>query len=250
MTILDHMEAKIALKRKALSLRKKGLSYNEIRKHVPVAKSSLSLWLKHIPLSEEHRGRLYTKQVEFLSHGMASQKERRKKQIESIVLEARKEISTPLSPETYRLLGAALYWAEGSKTNGFEITNSDPVLILFMVDWFEKVFQIPRTSLRVSMNIYRQQNEPDLKKFWSEITGIPLQNFGKAFVKPENKGYKKNNLYYGTVKVRVPKGTDMRIQVFGWIQSALQEFSPTIESAQLRWSHLREVQRPPVNLRP
>lgn len=232
----------------AVVLRKKGLSYNEIRQQIPVAKSSLSLWLKHIRLSSKHRDRLYTKQIQILSRGASSQVERRKREIALIIENAKKEISLPLSSETHRFLGAALYWAEGSKTKNFAITNSDPVLIVFMVCWFKKMFDISPLVLKAHLNIYSQQNEAEVKQFWSEITGIPIENFGKSFIKPVSKGFKKNNLYYGTIKVYVPKGTDMRHRTLAWIQTALQDSIPTIESTLLRWSHLTKIGRPPVNI--
>ena len=248
--IMRGMIRKMDMRTLAIALRKKGLSYNEIRQQVPVAKSSLSLWLKHIRLSAKHRKRLYTKQIQILSRGTPSQVERRKREVVLITENARKEISLPLSSETHRFLGAALYWAEGSKTKNFAITNSDPLLIVFMTHWFKKMFGISPSTLKAHLNIYSQQNEKEVKKFWSEITGIPIENFGKSFVKPTNKGFKKNNLYYGTIKVYVPKGTDMRHKTLAWIRAALQDSIPAIESAVLRWSHLTTVERPPVNINP
>lgn len=233
----------------AVRLRKRGYSYNEIRQRVPVAKSTLSLWLKELPLSIEHRQRLYTKNVLLLARGPNSQKERRKREVENIIRLARNEISLPLSQETFRLMGAALYWAEGSKTKKFEFTNSDPSFIVFMIRWVEKIFGVPRKILRARLNMYPQQNEEQLKKFWSELTGVPLENFGKSFIKPPNKGHKKNNLYYGTIKILVPKGTDTRHRVFGWIEATLKDVEPKIKLATRRWVSLKETPRP-INIAP
>jgi len=49
--------------------------------------------------------------------------------------------------------GAALYWSEGSKTNKFEVTNSDRHFILFMVKWFERVFEVLSEDLKACLNI-------------------------------------------------------------------------------------------------
>jgi len=245
---MEGMEKKMEMRVLATALRKKGLSYNEIRQQVPVAKSSLSLWLKNVRLSPKHRARLYTKQVQILSRGTPSQVERRKREIALIMRDAKEEIPLPLSFETYRFLGAALYWAEGSKTKSFTIANSDPVLIAFMISWFKKMFDVSPSTLKAHLNIYSQQNEKEVKQFWSDITRIPIENFGKTFIKPTNKGFKKNNLYYGTIKVYVPKGTDMRYKTLAWIHVALQDAIPAIESKILRWSQLKTVERPPVNI--
>ena len=232
------------LKAKAIELRKKGLSYGEIKKEVHVAKSTLSLWLKAIPLTEKQKKRLYTKSVLILARGPQSQKERRLREIAKIIEEAEKEIQLPLSFETYRLIGAFLYWAEGDKTKNFEITNSDPYFILFMVKWLQRALGVFPQNLRAWLNIYPQQDELELKQFWSQLTSIPIKNFGKSFVKPPNKGYKKNNLYFGTIKIYVQKGIDMRHRVFGWIKAVLKDIAPEVELTQKEWKSLKEVPRP------
>jgi hypothetical protein len=232
------------LKKKAIQLRKRGWSYGEIGRELGVAKSSVRLWCMNVLLTPEDRKRLYTKQIMLLARGPNCQKERRKREIAKIVEEAEKEIQTPLFFDAYQLFGAALYWAEGDKTRSFEITNSDPYFMLFMVKWFERVFKIPPQDLKARLNIYPQQNEEKIKRFWSQLTGIPLENFGKSFVKPPNKGYKKNNLYYGTIKIRVPKGTNMRHRTFGWIKAVLKEVDSQVKLVQKEWRSLKEVPRP------
>lgn len=232
----------------AVKFRQQGLSYNEIRKHVPVSKSTLSLWLKRVPLTPKQRARLYTKQIHVLSLGSQSQRERRLREVEEIIDKAVAEIRHPLSRDTYLLMGAALYWAEGSKGRMFELTNSDPHLILFMVRWIEKIFDMRRKNLKARLNIYPQQNEKKVKKFWSDLTGIPLTRFGKSFVKPKNKGYKKNNLYFGTMRIEVPKSSNIRHQVFGWIKGALLPISKEVAFVHRKWQHLTKVERP-VNLK-
>ncbi len=241
------MKALVDLQKEAIRLRRKGLSYNEIRKEINVAKSSLSLWLKHIELKPEHKARLYTKHIQFLNLGSQSQKERRAREVTGIIKNAEEEIKCPLSIDAYRLMGAALYWAEGSKNGLCQVTNSDPRLICFMVKWIGKMFNITPENLKARLNIYPQQSERQIKKFWSELTGIPVVRFGKSFVKPLSKGYKKNNLYYGTIKVEIPKSINIKHRIFGWVNAVLKE-STEINLAERRWQSLRTTRTIPVNL--
>lgn len=236
------------LKSKAIKLRKKGLSYNEIKNEISVAKSTLSLWLKNIPLDSEHLKRLYTKQIQSLSRGPQSQRERRLREVERIIAKAEQEIKLPLVFETRCLMGAALYWAEGSKGKRFRLTNSDPHLILFMVRWIKKVLGILPESLKARLNIYPQQNEIKIKKFWSELTGIPVKNFGKSYIKPLSKGYKKNNLYYGTMRVEIPKSADLQCKLLGWLNTACKDIDPKVQLTKKRWRILTKTSRP-VNLK-
>jgi len=231
------------LKAKAVKLRKMGLSYGEIKNKLNVSKSTLSLWLKEVELNEEQKKKFYTKRIEILSRGPQSQKERRQREIDKIIESAKKDIPIPISMEAYRLFGAALYWSEGNKKNGLAITNSDPHLILFIVKWFEKIFKVSPSSLKAWLNIYPQQNDSEIKQFWSQLTGIPVERFGKSYIKPLNKNYKKNNLYYGTITVTVPRGTDMRYKIFGWIKASLNDVSKTTKITQQKWKKLTEVSR-------
>lgn len=235
------------LKRGAVELRKRGFSYNEIRKTIPVAKSTLSLWLKEIPLSPKYRARLYTKQIQILSRGAQSQKNRRAKVVSEIIASSEKIIQHPLDTQTELLMGVMLYWAEGSKGKRLQITNSDPLLILYMSKWIQKFFHVSPRELKARLNIYPQQNESEIINFWSDLLKIPRKNFGKSFVKPLNKNYKKNNLYYGTIRVEVPKSTDMTYQVQGWIRGALSPSTPNLNSIMKKWECLTKTARP-VNL--
>lgn len=229
-------------------MRKQGHSYGEIRKKIGVSKGTLSAWLKDIPLSPEHRERLYTKQIQILSRGPQSQKERRKRQVDGIIEGSKSEIAIPLSEQAFKLFGAALYWGEGTKGNMFQVTNSDPRLILFMARWIEKIFHVKRTALKARLNVYPQQDEVRIKKFWSELTGIPLKNFGKTYVKPFSRDYKTNNLYYGTMRIEVPKSGDYIHQVYGWTQAVLQREDTYVRVIEKRWVRLTNTKRP-VNLR-
>ena len=49
------MLAKIEEKQKAIALRKRGYSYSEILAEVPVAKSTLSLWLRSVGLAKKQK---------------------------------------------------------------------------------------------------------------------------------------------------------------------------------------------------
>lgn len=235
------------LKSAAIKLRKQGNSYREISKKLDISKSTLSYWLKDVKLKPVHQRRLYTKQVRILSKGPKSQKERRAREVKLLVDQAKGSINLPLDGEVFRFFGVGLYWAEGAKGKMMQITNSDPHLILFMVRWLEKVFSVKPNKLRVYLNLYPQQDEAKIKKFWSDLTDIPLVNFGKTFIKPISKNFKKNNLYFGTVRIYVPRSTDLKYKMLGWLEALLQNVDPDVKLVQEKWLILRQTRRP-VNL--
>lgn len=55
------MKRKIKEKLKAIKLRGQGFSLNEILKEIDVSKSSVSEWVRNVPLSNSARKRLLTK---------------------------------------------------------------------------------------------------------------------------------------------------------------------------------------------
>ena len=74
-----------------------------------------------------------------------------------------------------------------------------------------------------------------------------MERFGKSFVKPLSTGFKKNNLYYGTIKIEIPKSINIKHRIFGWVSAVLKE-SIKAGLAERRWQPLRTARLIPVNL--
>lgn len=209
------MVRKWQLKEKARDLRKKGLSYKEIIQKVPVCKSTISLWCRDIELTDKQLARigsLYDRQCK----GARANQLKRQKEIKQIKKEAKKEINT-LGYHSFKIAGAMLYWAEGSKSNGVAVTNSDPELIRFMMKWFRKICKISNERFKAHLHLHTGLNEEKAKKHWSKITKIPLKQFGKSYFKKEGTGHRKNKLYNGTLRIYIGS-EDLRHKILGWIE--------------------------------
>ncbi len=211
---------------KAEKLRVRGLSYKEIMEVIPVSKSTLSAWLQEIKLTAaqiKRLGGLYDTQLRGAKANQKKSQERK----ERVRQESIKDISSP-TIEMLRIAGAMLYWAEGNKTLKTGITNSDPAFVVFIVEWLQHVLHISPKQLSAHLNLHKGQDDIKSKKFWSALTGIPITNFGKTFIKPNGKGYRKNCLYYGTLQIRV-KGTGtvlLRHKILGWIEGFIRHYIP------------------------
>ena len=112
------------IKTKAINLRREGLSYSEILKKIPVAKSTLSLWLRSVNLTKRQNQRLTEKKLLAIKKGGQSRKNWRllnTQQIkEQAFLEAKKKIKK-IDARDLWLMGIMLYWAEGSKEKEYKI---------------------------------------------------------------------------------------------------------------------------------
>lgn len=112
-----------------------------------------------------------------------------------------------------------MYWAEGTKEKHAAITNSDPRVIEFMINWLQEFFHIAPNQLSAHLHIHTGQNEADMKKYWSNLTGIPIENFHKSYIKPKSNGQRKKKLYHGTIRIRVKKqgSTYILFQILGTV---------------------------------
>lgn len=209
------------LKEKAQKLRSQGLSYKEISRKVPVAKSTLSLWCRSVPLTKEQQKRLWEKRDYSLKGIQAIQKMFWKKRCEAFE-EGLKMIKT-ITDHRF-ISGLMLYWGEGDKKIHCGIANSDEKVIIFMIKWFKLFFDIEPHSIKLYLHLHSGQNEEFMKKYWSRLTGVPIKNFNKSFIKPEGSGYRKNVLYHGTVKI-CPGGrsTYLLFKILGGIAGYLHK---------------------------
>ncbi|HEY9584809.1 MAG TPA: helix-turn-helix domain-containing protein [Candidatus Paceibacterota bacterium] len=188
----------------AIVLRKTGQTINEISKILTVSKSSVSVWVRNIILSELATNKINDK----LS--LAQQRSRQaifsktavkeadaKKYAEVIInnLKTNKEFDC--------LLCAMIYWCEGNKSthDAVSFTNSDPQLLMTFLSLFRSSFNLDEKKFRVCMHLHNYHNDNEQLKFWSKTLRIPARQFTKTFRK-KNIGIYKKEGYQGCVRVR------------------------------------------------
>ncbi|GEM_PF-111639 len=190
------------------ALRQQGFSYREILDRLPfrVAKGTVSRWCKDIELAPEHLDRLdQLKSGSWYRNRLKGSKtiqNRRAEEIGRIEETARREVPRLTQKELW-LAGLMLYWAEGSKKQKVEFSNSEPKIIRFIMKWLRVFCQIPEGKIKAYLNIHSGQDDQRAKAFWAEVTGLPLSQFGKSYVKKEGTGHRKNVLYHGTIKITI-----------------------------------------------
>lgn len=220
---------KLEDKFKAQELRRQGLSYKEILQKVDVSKSTISEWCKDIELTEKQKLRLLNNKKFGQRKGslVAADNKRlaRIARTEEIRRIAKKELGK-LTMRDKLLAGIALYAAEGSKTDGKGgFANSDSYLIKFMSEWLTQFANVHKDRLRGAIWLHEGLNEKKAKKFWSELTGIPLQQFTKTYVakvKTDSRKIRKNIHQYGVFAIRFSDSTIHR-KIMGWIYAIFND---------------------------
>ena len=203
-----------------MRLRITGHSYNEISAKLGTPKSTLRTWLGNLVLSDNAKARLLARvkqgtinsfvkrnklQTHYAEHRAKVERSNGKKQI------------SQLGISELKILGAALYWAEGYKRlkvkNGKErmghtisFVNADADMVHLFLKFLKDVLQIPDNKIRLSMRLYEHINEQVTLAYWMRATGFPKDNFHKttylvSLASKRRKPY--NRLPYGTLQVEV-----------------------------------------------
>ena len=208
-------------KKLARELRKQGWSLNEIRHKLKIAKSSASIWVRDIKLTSKQKQELSKKGVkkEVIEKRRETRlkKESAKRQI--IIDKAKNELKY-LSKRDLWLIGIALYWGEGAKTlrSHVDFSNSDPRSIKLMMRFFQKICNVPKNKFRGHICIHPHLNAKRAKKYWHNITGIPLNQFYKTSMQQSRASKKKKDtLPYGTFNIKICN-TELFLKIKGWTE--------------------------------
>lgn len=208
---------------KAIAWRRVGHSYNEISSKFKIPKSTLSGWFKKVKGLQA----VTVKNIEETKRQWASNitayNKRRSKQARHNWLIMQKEAASEiknLSERELKLVGAALYWAEGYRRGNWSVVfcNSDPVMVRLMMEFFLKICRVPKSKIRCQIQIHHNISAPQATAHWQKITKLPSSQFLKPIrqVSRSSKLKRKNNLPYGTLRIKI---NDVKLvnRIKGWI---------------------------------
>lgn len=220
------MKKLVQEKQKAIALRKMGYSYNEILQQVPVAKSSLSLWLKGLPLTKDEKTTLKHRTDANISKGRiraaSAQRSNRLVKEQVLLQEAKKEFDH-FSHDPLFHTGIALYWAEGAKrSNMFLFMNSDVEMLRAMILWLEKFTEYKKEELGYRLYLHAPFIRDNWETWWQkELQAVPAQ-FKKTVIKPSGFGVKKRPNYRGCVRIEVPRSSQLLKKMKFWTNMLIE----------------------------
>lgn len=217
-------------KDKAIKMRKGGLSYSEILEKIPVAKSTLSLWLREVGLSKRQKQRLTEKKLASIRRGWMKMHqlrvERMNKMIEDSINEVDSLISNPLW-----LTGTMLYWGEGGKEKEWRservvFSNMDLQMHKIFRRWAKQYLSVEDDRFRYEIYIHRNHDVEKIKRFWHENLSIPLQEL-RVYFKPTNPNPTRKNVgnnYNGVFRIRITKSSNLNRKIAGWTKGVIKYF--------------------------
>jgi hypothetical protein len=211
--------AKDDLRDRAREMRRQGHSYNEIRAELGVSKSSVSLWVRDLPVPERFEYVLNENRKEGLRKFNEARAAERAAESEA----ASAEIGE-LTDREVLIAGAIAYWCEGSKSkphrraNQLVFINSDPALIGFYIRFLETV-GVSRDDLVFRVYIHENAAIEAAQDFWLALTGAQPEQFRSPTLKRHNPKTVRKNVgenYHGCLVVRVRRSTALYRRIEGW----------------------------------
>lgn len=218
-------------RQKAVTLRKGGKSYGQIKKEIGVSKSTLSVWLRDYPLTRAQIKDLKTITEIRIEKFRTTMRLKRDARLRKCYKKQKRRL-LPLTNKELMIAGLFLYWGEGSKTERHMvgINNNDPAVLQFMLIWFIKCLRVPKHKIRVYLHLYSDMDTRKEQRYWSDILNIPLLNFDKPYIK---KSLKRNidhkGFGHGTCGLRFYK-TEIKDDVLMAIKSISEYYSKDINS--------------------
>jgi transposase len=221
--------AKDESRARAVELRRDGWSVNDIALELGVARSTAWLWVRHLPLdpsterarAKAEHSKLMT-DARWMKHRAARDAEHAR-----VATEAAAFVGE-LSEREILLLGAAIYWCEGSKSKpwrdqwSLKIINSDPGLLEVFLRFVE-LFGRRRVDLTYRLSIHETADVSAAESWWKSELGIEEAEFRRATIKRHVAQTKRQNVgdgYRGCLIIEVSKSRKLYWQVEG-VMSAI-----------------------------
>jgi len=213
-------------KETAINLRKEGKTCGEIMDILNSPKSTVWSWIKSAVLTEEIKNKILEKAKEkcrknILFYNTKVRPAEAAKIRSNWTKKGAEEIKN-VSKNELKLIGSALYWAEGSSKNrnSLRFGNSNPLIIKTIIKFFKEICEIPEKKIGARIHLYPCIKQEEATNYWVEITGLPKVNFypPQIQISRASRGKRpKNTLPFGTLHLTI-NNTEITSRVKGWIQ--------------------------------
>lgn len=211
---------KTAERQEARKLRREeGRSVKELAALLGVARSTISLWVRDIELTDQQRETLRRRmggRIDGARVNSIRALERHRAAQDAGRLAARRG-------ELLHAAGCMLYWAEGSRSrHAIEFVNSDPAMVVFFLRFLRTCLGVPDNKVRLTCNLFADHasRQHEIEEFWLDRLGLPRSSLRRSTVNRYSKYSKKkrrNKLPYGTCRLNV-YDTRLVHELYGAIQ--------------------------------
>jgi len=185
---------KVRQQEQARDLRARNMTLQDIATELGVSKSSVSSWVREVPFTPSKRRTGPRRRRNALHEAKLAQ-------IAHCNLEGVERIGS-LSDAAFLAAGVALYAGEASKTDGqVRFANTDALMVRFHCAWLRRFFDIDEERLRIRVYLHEGLDLVAAHDFWSEVTGVPLDQFRAPYRAVADPSIRQNKHEFGCVYV-------------------------------------------------
>ena len=222
--------AKDDIKAQARDLRAQGLDYDEIATRLRVSKSSVSLWVRDLPVPERLSYEECRKRAaDGVQRYWETERQVRGSQRAREVAAAAAEFGN-LTDREILIAGAVAYWCEGAKNKPTRkddrvmFINSDPGLITFFLRFLDTA-GVSQDDLVLRVYIHENADVKAAQQFWLGVTGTRPSQFRRPTLKHHNPKTVRMNVgenYHGCLRIDVCGSRELYRRIEGWVAAATQ----------------------------
>ncbi len=206
------------VREEARQMRLDGMSVRDIAAALNVSRSSISIWVRDIELTQEQKDRLKANQSKWAAQNSGAQANRKRGLARRTAFQqAGREKAKEMRP--LHLAGCMLYWAEGGKIrNRLYFANSDAYMHLLFMRFLREEMQVKDAD--ITINIHCHTSDPEairhLEDYWVNLLGLSRSNLRKTYTKKGSE-IKRSILEHGVCGVGVHRSEIVQ-HIFGAIQ--------------------------------
>lgn len=202
----------------ARQLRQNGMSVREIARTLCVSKSSISVWVRDIELTENQIEQLKVGQYRYGAQNAGSQANRNKfMTMRELYQEEGRTKAREGRP--LHMAGCMLYWAEGAKKRGrLYLVNSDPNMMIFFIKFLCDEMEVAETDLTVTVHCHATDSAEiyRIEQYWLNLLQLPQTALRKTQIKKGSET-RRNRLENGLCGLGV-NNTQLVQHIYGAIQ--------------------------------
>jgi hypothetical protein len=217
------------LRAQARELRGQGMDYGEIVAALGVAKSTVSLWVRDLPIPARlSYAECRKRSAEGTRRYWAAERPAREARRAAVREAAATQIGN-LTDREILIAGAIAYWCEGAKSKPHRrsdrviFINSDPGLIRFFLRFLDAT-GTRCTDLCFRVYIHERADIESAQRFWMEVTGAPPDRFRTPTIKRHNPKTIRRNVgedYHGCLRIDVYRSADLYRRIEGWAAASM-----------------------------
>lgn len=217
--------AKDDLRSAAVELRAEGRSVNDIARQLGVAKSTAYQWVRHLPLDADSAVAERRREHPALMSEARWAAHREARDAAQAAERARAAGVVGSLDERDLLLGAAIYWCEGTKSKPWrrddrlQFVNSDPGLLALFLRFLE-VCGIGRDVPGYRVSIHETADAEAAVSWWARELDLPVERFRPASLKEHGAVTVRRNTgddYRGCLVITVPRSRELYWRIEGMI---------------------------------